>query len=320
MELGKKGGRVVEIESYSQITNEFFYLKDGETTTEKGSILNTIKDDKVIIILHELYTNTSFKRTYQVNLDFLIEQCGYQVNQKSRKSFDDVLNKLREINLIAFSGTFKDKIVVIDTEQLILKSSSKYFHLLSSEVKIINAVDDLRLRNTLLKLYLYLKARTKKRGINDKTGKVYNIQVDATPQVTWQTYEYIEQYTNIGQSHIREYINKLKELKLIDYANCGKKYHSQDKNKKLSECPNVYTICNLNPEGNEQELEYGLKQCKQSLEDKGWIITKTNYKNNNRQLNGKKGGLIKKLNNGTITEKQLKELEELTKEKEEQKE
>lgn len=302
---------------YSKITNELFYLTKDKSTTEQGSILNLVKDDKVVIILHELYSNTSFKRTYQVNLDYLIEQCGYQVNQKSRKSFENTFNKLKDIKLIDYNESFKNKIIEIDTEQLILKSSNEYFQIHNSEIKIFNTIKDLRLRNTLIKLYYYLKARTKKRSINDKTGKVYSIQIDTTAQVTWQSYEYIEKYTNIGQSHIKEYIEKLKELGLINYTNCGKKYHSKDKNKKLSECPNVYTICNINPEGDEQELELGLKQCKDNLEKDGWIVTKINYKNNNRQLNGKKGGLIKKLNNGTITEEQLKELKELTKEKDE---
>lgn len=301
---------------YSKITNELFYVIENKSTTEKGSILNLIKDDKVIIILHELYSNTSFKRTYQVNLDYLIKQCGYQVNQKSRKGFEITLNKLMKIKIIAFDGNFKDKVVVIDTEQLILKSSKEYFQIHNSELKIFDVINDIRLRNTLIKLYFYLKARTRKRSTNSKTGKIFNIQADPTPQVTWQSYEYIEKYTYIGQSHIKEYINKLKELGLIDYTNCGKKYHSNDKNKKLSECPNVYAICNLNSEGNEQELELGLKQCKDSLEKDGWIVIKANYKNNNRQLNGRKGGLTKKLNNGTITEEQLKELKELTKEKE----
>lgn len=303
---------------YSKITNELFYLKEGKSTTEKGSILNLLKDDKVIIILHELYSNTSFKRTYQVNLDYLIEQCRYQVNQKSRKSFEITLNQLRKIKIINFDGNFKDKVVVIDTEQLILMSSNEYFQIHNLELKILNTINDIRLRNTLIKLYFYLKARTKKRSRNSKTGKIFNIQADPTPQVTWQSYEYIERYTNIGQSHIKEYINKLKELGLIDYTNCGKKYHSNDKNKKLSECPNIYTMSNLNLEGNKQELELGLKQCKDSLEKDGWIVIKASYKNNDRQLNGKKGGLTKKLNNGTITEEQLKELETLTKEKEQE--
>ena len=118
---------------------------------------------------------------------------------------------------------------------------------------------------------------------------------------------------------MNEYIVKLKELGLINYTSCGKKYHSQDKNKRLSECPNIYTICCINDCGDEQELELGISQCKHDLQSKDWIVTKTNYKNNNRQLNGKKGGLIKKLNNGTITEDQKNELEELTQEKEETK-
>jgi hypothetical protein len=84
-------------ESFSQLTNEIFYLKDennDDKKTEKGSIINTIQDDKIIIILHELYVNSSFRRTYNLNLDFFIEQCGYQVNQKSKKNFVQILNKI----------------------------------------------------------------------------------------------------------------------------------------------------------------------------------------------------------------------------------
>jgi predicted transcriptional regulator len=307
-------------ETFSKLPNQVFYLKDEDNNkTERGSVIDIIKDDKVIIILHELYMNTSFRRDYHLNLDFFIKQCGYQVNQKSRKSFENILNKLKIMKWINFNNNFKEKIIVIDTEQLMLKSSKSYFQISDDEIKKLNSVSDLRLRMTVLCLYAYLKATTFKRSISEKTGKRFNIQVEPKPQVTWQSYEYIEKYTNISQSHMKDYIDKLKELGLIDYTSCGKKYHSQDKNKRLSECPNVYTICNINDCGNEQELELGLNQCKRSLEEKGWIVIKTEYKNNNRKLNGKKGGLVKKLNNGTITDKQRMELEKLIQEKEETK-
>jgi predicted transcriptional regulator len=310
------------VESFSQLPNEIFYLKDEnneDKKTEKGSIINSVQDDKVIIILHELYVNSSFRREYDLPLDFFIEKCGYQVNQKSKKSFENVLNKLKELKIIYFSNV-KDKIVVVDTEELMLKSSTNYFQITDQEIKTLKSISDLRLRMSLLKLYAYLKATVSKRNINKDTGDKYDIQVNALAQVTWQSYDYIEKYTNIGQAHIKLYIDKLKELGLINYTSCGKKYHSQDKYKKLSECPNVYTICNINECGDEQELEYGLKQCKNHLEEKGWIITKTEYKNNNRQINGKIGGLTKKLNKGTITDKQKIELEKLIQEKENQNE
>lgn len=306
--------------AYSQLTNELFYSKDenkDSKTTEKGSIINTIKDDKLIIVLHELYINTTLRRECIITLDYLIRKCGYQVNQKSRKSFQGILNQLKTINLINFDkNTTKDKILEINTEELFLKSSNNYLQISDEEIIQLTNVNDLRLRMTLLRLYTYFKATTYKRGIDAKTGKRYNIQIDSKPQITWQSYEYIERFTNIGQSHLKGYINKLKELGMIDYISCGKKYKLNDKNKKLSECPNIYTICSINDCGNKQELEFGLSQCKYYFEEKGWVIIKTEYKNNNRQINGKKGGLIKKLNNGTITEEQIKELEYLTKEKE----
>jgi hypothetical protein len=319
MVLGQGGERVSE--SYSQLPNEVFYLKDennDDKKTEKDSIINIIKDDKVIIILHELYINSSFRRNYHMNLEFFINQCGYQVNQKSKKSFEIVLNKLKEIKLIDFDK-IHNKIITVDTEKLILKSGKNYFILTDEEINKLKTIKDLRLRMSILKLYSYLKATVTKRSINDKTGRKYSIQVEQMPQVTWQSYEYIERFISIGQAHLKSYIDKLKGLNLIDYASCGKKYHSKDKYKKLSECPNIYTITNLNDCGNEQELEFGLSQCKNWLEKDGWVITKTNYKNNNRKINGKIGGLTKKLNKGTITNKQKDELDKLKQEKEEQK-
>jgi hypothetical protein len=308
-------------ESYSQLPNEVFYLKNennDDKKTEQGSIINTIKDDKVIIMLHELYVNSSFRRNYHMNLEFFIDQCGYQVNQKSKKSFENVLYKLKEIKLIDFDK-IHNKTMIIDTEQLILKSCSNYFSITDEEINKLRLIKDLRLRMSILKLYSYLKATVTKRSINDKTGSKYNIQVEQIPQVTWQSYEYIEKFINVGQAHLKLYIDKLKELNLIDYTSCGKKHHSKDRYKKLSECPNIYTITNLNDCGNEQELEFGLSQCKDWLEKDGWVITKTNYKNNDRKINGKIGGLTKKLNKGTITNKQKGELDKLKKEKEEQK-
>jgi hypothetical protein len=315
-----KGGENLS-ESFSQLPNEVFYLKDenrDDKKTEQGSIINTIKDDKVIIILHELYVNTSFRRNYNMNLEFFIEQCGYQVNQKSKKNFENILNKLKEINIIDFDK-IHNKIITIDTEQIMLKSENNYFSISDEEIIKLKTIKDLRLRMSILKLYSYLKATTTKRSIDRKTGKKHSIQVEQIPQVTWQSYEYIERFIKIGQAHLKKYIDILKELDLIDYTSCGKKYYSKDRFKKLTECPNIYTITNLNNCGNEQELEFGLSQCREWLEKDGWIVTKTHYKNNDRKINGKIGGLTKKLNNGTITYKQKEELDKLKQEKEEQK-
>lgn len=297
---------------YSQLTNELFYRKDeNDNWTEKGTLIKTIKDDKLIIVLHTLYVLTNFRRKATFTLDYLIEECGYIVNKDNRKSFKDLLIKLHEQKLILLETEISSgKIIIVDTERLMLDANKNYVQVADEEVEIFKTIEDCRLRNTLFKLYVYLKARTYKRSINEKTGEKYKLDIDFAPQVTYQTYEYIAKYTGLAEARIKEYIDKLQEMGLIKYENCGKKYHRNDKNKKLNECPNVYTICNLN-EDDEQELEIGLKQCKYDLEEKGYVIIKKEYKNNNRQLNGKIGGLTKKLNNGTITDEQIEELNSL---------
>lgn len=305
---------------YSRLSNELFYVKTETTDegkniySEKGSILHTLKyDDKAILILHTLYVRTDFARECTITLDYLIEQCEYQVNKDSRKSFKNILNKLKEIKLIDFDGEIiSGKMLEIDTEPLLLNASGNFFQLSNEEIERFKTIDDLRLRTTLLKLYCYLKARTKKRKKNEQTGKVFSVQVEPIPQVTYQTYELIDKYTGISESRLKKYIDILQDdMKLITYRNFGKKYREGDTSRKLSECPNVYAINNLQTQSVELELELGISQCKHDLMEKGWVITKVDYKNNDRHINGLKGSLIKKQNLNTITEEEINQLNDI---------
>lgn len=302
---------------FSKLTNELFYVKVGEDENGKGqysceeSILYKTKyDDKVILILHELYINTNFRRQCLITLDYLIEKCGYKVDKDNRKSFKNTLEKLKELKLINFSEINKsNELILIDTEEIILQARD-YTQLSDEEVVIFNNVADVRKKTTLLKLYLYLKARTTKRGNSVSTGKTRDIQVEFVPQTTYQSYETINKYTNISESRIKEYIDTLQNMKLITYRSFGKRYKGNDKNQKLTECPNVYAINNLQDDI-EAELELGIKRCKYDQQKQGYVIVDREYKNNNRKINGKKGSLTKKLNNGTITEKEQKQYDNI---------
>jgi hypothetical protein len=302
-----------QYEVYSQLTNKLYYTKVYKTEeyTEKDSILYKTKyDDKIILILHELYLGSTFRRQSILSLDYLISRCGYKVDKDNRKNFKITLNKLKQLDIINFKEFNKSNdIIEINTENILIESNDNYTQLSDEELEKLNDITNTRLKTTLLKLYLYLKARVYKRGKSD-TGKTYDIGVDYRSQTTYQNYETIEQYTNISESRIKTYIDILQDKQLITYKNFGKKYKEYDKQKRLSECPNVYAI-NCLCEDIEAELELGIKQCKYILQEQGYIITNVDYKNNDRQLNGRKGYLKKKINNGTITTEEQNEYNEM---------
>jgi len=62
-------------------------------------------------------------------------------------------------------------------------------------------------------------------------------------------------------------------------------------------------------------LELGIKRLKHNLRDKGFVIVDKDYKNNDRKINGRKGYLIKKQNNGTITKEESIELDNIIQDK-----
>lgn len=295
---------------FSKITNDLFYVKKEDNSglikafADESVLCKTNYDNKVILILYNLYICTNFNRECLITLDYLINKCNYKTVKENRKSFKLILEKLRELELISFEDIHKsNELIIVNTEKLMLNQDN-YTILTQYEIDVLSAVKDMRLMSTLLKLYLYLKVKVTKR----KEGE--DINMYATPQTTYQSYEFINKYTNISESRIKEYIDKLQDLGLIKYRNIGKRYKINDKYKKLTECPNVYALTILQ-EDIDSELELGVKRCKKKQLEDDYVVVNNNYKNNNRKTNGKKGALIKKQNKGTITKSEKVELEEL---------
>lgn len=312
---------------YSKITNQLFYTREGKSSYPEKSILNTVGDDKVILVLHNLYLLTNFEKNALVTLDYFIEKCGYCVNQKTRRSFKDILLKLRSCDWIDFEGGYEDiksgQMIEINTESLFYYTETNFTSLTEAEVKtIMDNEENSKTKIALIKLYLYLKARTYKRAYEEngfeegmdewqcsEIAGLYNYR----SQSTYQSYELINRFTNISQSNIKQLIGKLQELGLITYASAGKKY-LKGKPSTITECENVYVINNLQPQLSiKRELEIGIKQYCYMLREKGYSITDREYTNNDRKINGRIGGLTNKFKNGTITTEQLDELNELNK-------
>jgi biotin operon repressor len=305
-------------DTFSKITNELFYVREesGDKINysfEKSILYKTGYDDKVILILHELFLSTTLRRKSLITLDYLIEKCGYKLDKDNRKCFKDTLEKLKALEIINYNDFKKsNELIIIDTEQIMLNVEKNFTQLSDEEINKLDIIKDIRLKVSLLKLYLYLKARTKKRTTSE------DLNLYCKSQTTYQSYEVIERYTNISQSRIKTYIDKLQDIKLITYRKVGYRYKEQDLKKVKTECPNVYAI-NCLQDDIEAELEIGIKQCKHEQEEKGYIVTQETYKNHDNQKIGLYGSLIKKKNNNKITQKEIRQLIEIEKEMEEYK-
>jgi hypothetical protein len=307
-------------DTFSKLTNELFYVKEEienedkpNYSCEKSILYKTGYDDKIILILHELFLNTTLRRECLITLDYLIEKCGYKLDKDNRKSFKDTLEKLKKLEIINYKNYNKsNELITIDTENIMLNLESNFTQLSDEELNKLSPIEDIRLKVSLLKLYMYLKARTKKRTNNE------DLNLNCKSQTTYQSYEIIEKYTNISQSRIKTYIDQLQDLKLITYRKVGYRYKEQDIKKIKTECPNVYAI-NCLQDDIESELKIGIDQCKNKQEEDGYIVTQEAYKNHDNKKIGLYGSLIKKRNNNKITDKEIKQLTRIENEMQEYK-
>lgn len=292
---------------FSKLPNKLFYSNEGE------SILKKVKDDKVIVVLHYLNMLVNRLDIAVTTVDYLIEKCGYAVNKDSRKNFKNILFKLKEEKLIDFEyDDFKAsqllEIKILEVEEFIMLEQEE-----------LDMLDEFstsqKQRINIIKLYCYLKARTYKKKKEDEYldgGKA---------QVCYPSYKTISSDTGISEGAIKEYIEWLKKLEMIDYRSAGYMYLESDKNKVRKACSNIYTVTKVSGIDEEnRELKEGLKQYKEAMKRKGYIVvnnvTAIEEVKNGRKLGGKITQLRKKRNLGTATYEELELLENYEESKE----
>lgn len=286
--------------AYSKITNKLFYTNKEK----KESILKIVNDNKVVLVMHYLYLLTNICGEATVSVDYLIEKCGYKVDKDSRKSFKNILDKLKELKYINFNNINKsNEIIEIDTTKL--NVDTEFFVVENEELELIrNNTEDIREFLNVVKVYYYLKARIYKRK--------ETTTIDPRSQSTYNTYEDIANHTLISERNIKKYIDKLQEINLIRYCNLGYKYRVDNIQAK-TECANLYVLTKISKD--EEMLRYdmkeGLKQEELFYIDKGFIVTENGYKNNDRKLNGFYGSLIKKEKSNRLTDEEREELNKL---------
>jgi len=281
--------------------------EDKSICIKDNSILTNIRDSKVVLILYNLYIRTNYLNESDTSISKLINVCGYYNNDKAKLEFKSILKSLCDLKFISTDCDFNkikhNDLITFDTIKLIDIDS---FVIL--EQKELNTITSSSTSNkeilNLLKVYLYLKCKCNKR----KDGE--NIQKNGgKAQVAFPSYENIAEFTYTSESCIVEYINKLKEIGLIDYNNIGKKYFENDKKKQITECTNLYIIKSVVPEDFiEMEFKEAIKQQREYYESNGYTIIKDDSISN-KAIYGRKGYLTKRLNNNIITDKEQKELE-----------
>jgi hypothetical protein len=293
----------VKKEVLSKIPNELFYVEDEKHNySYKESILYRVGyDDKVILVLHELFLNTTLRNECLITLDYLIEKCYYKTDKDNRKSFKNTLNTLKNIKLINFNEINKsNELIIIYTQKLMESVSDNYIVFNDKELEVFKTIIDTRNRNTLIKLYLYLKDRIYKEINNEDMNLRY------TPQVKYQTYECIAKYTGLVEARIKEYMYKLQELNLIAYKDINKNInvYKDDKIVIISH-PIIYAINNFQ-ENIDIEIQNGIEFYKNKLINDNYSITylKDNdykiYYDDLESLNLKGLYLIRNIDNNKI--------------------
>ena len=277
-------------EVFAKIPNTMFSIKTVDENIEKvdynrkGSILQLVKDDKVIKVIYELIIGTNFRNICNTSINDLISLCGYKVNDKNIKSFKELLYKMDSKNIIHINNEFYrgNDLISIDTENLLNMSEDGYTILEQKELDIINNITkDSRQRNTLLKCYLFIKLMCHKREDNTSKGLKY----ETKPQTITMDYKYICKFT--GVTDVTKAIKTLQDNKLIIYSNFLINEIGCPENKQ--DAKNTYAVYSLEENWDEEltkkELKIGINQYKNRLIEKGFSIS-LKYLNNDKSANG----------------------------------
>lgn len=271
-------------DNYSRIPNKLFYMKNDDEEREEeidyikeGTIMEVVGDNKVILILHELYLGSDFRFKCYRTIDSLLEDIGYKLDKDNRRAVKDILLKLREMGYINFEGTETSikstTLLKIDVSKLKEETKDNFFELAQCEIdKIMDLECDLRTKMGMLKFYLYLKARVYKRKLTSEDTYL-DRRADAKAEATWQSFDFIHKWTGIKDEQASKYVDMLVELDMITVYKG--KYKFKEKDKDLwKDFSNIYVINNLQAsvEDIKEEIKLCVKQYSHILEKRGCSI------------------------------------------------
>lgn len=92
---------------FANIPNFILSVPTGNETlggkrefTNKGSMFDLTKDDRIIKVTYELLVGTNFREICKTSTNDLIEMCKYPVSKYNQKSFRDLLLLLQDKDYI----------------------------------------------------------------------------------------------------------------------------------------------------------------------------------------------------------------------------
>lgn len=269
---------------FCKISRNVFSVKSGDAFISEGSILN-MTDGRIIRIIYELMVGSDYRGLYKNSLNGLIRDCDCPVNNRNKEEYKNLINKLNDIGSIEIKE-FSNNRVVIDTDEL-YNNAVRYGYVIleQKEIDKINSISsNNKMRNNLLKCYLFIKLMCNKREDNSENGLCYNLE---TQSITMD-YDYISIFS--GVSNVYNCITKLKENNLINYEN----FLEAPNNNKMAkrDSKNTYVVRALEKDWNIElmnlELKYAINQYKDRRRKDGYIIY-NKYLNNDKSENGRKG-------------------------------
>lgn len=259
---------------------------------------------KTVLIIDYLYTIIDLDGISRFSLEDMIISCGYKTDTAkggTNERFKSIMVGLIKLGYISCEADF-NKIKIKDLIKCKLKFDiSSNFSIMYKSVKekiySVQGVD----KAQLFTYYCYINARMHRRGAVDS-------KISGEYEYTYFGFDSVYNYLKITDKALVKYNDILVELDLIRYKNFGATYHKDAKYKTTRLVPNFYTLFEGCEERAKRNLNEGFKLYKYKDENDGKKYTDKPLESDNRVIGGKKGSLVKKEMNGTITDDEMAEL------------
>ena len=259
---------------------------------------------KTVLIIDYLYTIIDLDGISRFSLEDMIISCGYKTDTAkggTNERFKSIMVGLIKLGYISCEADF-NKVKIKDLIKCKLKFDiSSNFSIMYKSVKekiySVQGVD----KAQLFTYYCYINARIHRRGVGDS-------KISGEYEYTYFGFESVYNYLKITDKALVKYNDILVELDLIRYKNFGATYHKDAKYKTTRLVPNFYTLFEGCEERAKRNLNEGFKLYKYKDENDGKKYTDKPLESDNRVIGGKKGSLVKKEMNGTITDDEMAEL------------
>jgi hypothetical protein len=259
---------------------------------------------KTVLIIDYLYTIIDLDGISRFSLEDMIISCGYKTDTAkggTNEKFKSIMVDLVKLGCISCKADF-NKVKIKDLIKCKLKFDiSSNFSIMYKSVKekiySVQGVD----KAQLFTYYCYINARMHRRGAGDS-------KISGEYEYTYFGFDSVYNYLKITDKALVKYNDILVELDLIRYKNFGATYHKDAKYKTTRLVPNFYTLFEGCEERAKRNLNEGFKLYKYKDENDGKKYTDKPLESDNRVIGGKKGSLVKKEMNGTITDDEMAEL------------